>query len=116
MPLIKLQTNCEVQPAIRDELMTMLSGIAAKALGKPEHYVMVSVQPHAQMIMGGKPSPCAYFEVHSVGAITPAQAKGLSREVSDALRKRLDLSADRIYSSYHSWDGAMWGYDGGTFA
>ena len=55
--------------AASSKIVTTLSKAVAKAVGKPEQYVMVSLRADTPMCFGGTEEPCAYGELVSIGAI-----------------------------------------------
>ena len=52
MPLLKLQTSMPVGEGERDTLLKAASRVVAEATGKPENYIMVSLDEGA-FLMGG---------------------------------------------------------------
>lgn len=115
MPLLRLQLSIPLATAERAPLLARLSTEVARALGKPEAYMMVILEPEVPMLMSGTPDPAAFFELRSVGSISAAQAASLSERVSAVLSEATGIAADRVYSNYSGVPGAMWGHDGGTF-
>ncbi len=67
MPLLRIQTNQPVEQAKRQELLSIASRLVAEQLGKPEQYVMVSLEPDHSMLFAGLDSPLAYLELKSIG-------------------------------------------------
>ena len=115
MPLIRVQLATTLDKEQQASLMKSLSATVASALGKPEGYMMVVLEPGLPMLMGGQAGPAAFFEVRSVGTISGQQAAHLSDSVGALLSKATGVPAGRIYSNYTGVPGAMWGHDGGTF-
>jgi phenylpyruvate tautomerase PptA (4-oxalocrotonate tautomerase family) len=115
MPLIRVQTSASLDASRDERLKKSLSVEVAKALGKPESYMMVVLEPDRSMLMGGASGPAAFVEVRSVGAISADQAKGLSALVCRTLSESLAVPSERIYLNCQGVPGEMWGHDGGTF-
>jgi len=115
MPLLRLQTNAPLDGAVRDSLMAALSARAAQLLSKPESYLMVLVEEGVGMMLGGSNDPAAFFEVRSIGAISPDQAKALSKSLSEIIEEKIGIPAGRVYSNYAGWERNMWGHSGSTF-
>ncbi|MEE8429506.1 MAG: phenylpyruvate tautomerase MIF-related protein, partial [Gammaproteobacteria bacterium] len=53
MPLLRIQTNQPVEQAKRQELLSIASRLVAEQLGKPEQYIMVSLEPDHSMLFAG---------------------------------------------------------------
>ena len=115
MPLLRLQTNAPLDGDQTGSLMAAVSARAAQLLSKPESYMMVLVEPGVGLMMGGSSDPAAFFEVRSIGAISPDQAKALSKSVSEILEEKLKIPPSRVYSNYAGWERNMWGHNGSTF-
>jgi len=114
MPLLKIQTN---QPIDADRLKTLISKASQKVagiLGKPERYVMVSVEHNPAMLFGGSDAPLAYLELKSIG-LPESKSEEYSRALADLLNDELGLPADRIYIEFADAPRTMWGWNGGTF-
>jgi phenylpyruvate tautomerase len=87
----------------------------AKAVGKPEQYVMVIVNPRPEMTFGGSGEPACYAELKNVGQFSTAEVEALSRTLCAELGAGLRVPQDRIYIEFTNADGALWGWDGSTF-
>ncbi|MBW2732241.1 MAG: hypothetical protein JRH20_07585 [Deltaproteobacteria bacterium] len=116
MPLLRLVTNQPVAEERRDILMKRLSKSVANVLGKPESYVMITLEEKTPMLFAGSSEPTGFFEVTSLGSISAEQAQRFSAEISGILAQELNLPANRVYSKYVGWtDRQLWGFKGGTF-
>lgn len=115
MPLIRVQLSISIPQETQTALMSELSAAVAQALGKPESYMMVVVQPQVAMLMGTSSDPTALVEVRSVGSISPEQARGLSKRIGEILERSVQIGTDRMYANFTGVPGTMWGYDGRTF-
>ena len=60
-------------------IVSDLSKAVAKATGKPEAYVMISLTTDKPMSYGGTEEPCAYGELISIGGIGGEKNKKASR-------------------------------------
>ncbi|HHJ16190.1 MAG TPA: hypothetical protein ENJ80_05775 [Gammaproteobacteria bacterium] len=114
MPLLKIQTNQPVDATAQKDLAGRASQTVAELLGKPERYVMVSIEHNPAMLFGGSDEPLAYLELKSIG-LPESQTTDLSRSLCDLLKDTLDLPADRIYIEFADAPRSMWGWNGGTF-
>jgi phenylpyruvate tautomerase len=117
MPLLKIQTNAASStPEAVDELLTTLSAKLAKHLGKPESYVMTSLEADARMTFGGTFAPVCYIEVKNIGRMTPEQTKSISSDFCQEIHSRLGVPKNRIYIEFADAQPHLWGWNGGTFA
>ena len=114
MPLLKIQTNRPIDATAQKALASKASQTVADLLGKPERYVMVSIEHNPAMLFGGSDEPLAYLELKSIG-LPESQTTDLSRSLCEMLKETLDLSADRIYIEFSDAPRKMWGWNGGTF-
>ncbi len=114
MPLLKIETNQPVEADKQRNLISMASQQVAAMLGKPERYVMVSLQHNPAMLFGGSDAALAYLELKSIG-LPEAKTAELSRGLAELLNSELGLPADRIYIEFADAPRAMWGWNGGTF-
>ena len=114
MPYLMVQTNKEIEKGAGKSFITKASATVSKQLGKPEIYVMVSLQPPAPMIFSGSSEPAAYLELKSIGL--PASATtGLSAALCDLVSEELSIGKDRIYIEFANAERNMWGWNGATF-
>lgn len=114
MPMLKIQTNQAVAPDRRQALVSKASQTVATLLGKPERYVMVSLEHNPAMLFGGSDAPLAYLELKSIG-LPESKTPQLSSGLATLLHDELGLAADRIYIEFADAPRAMWGWDGATF-
>ena len=114
MPLLKIQTNAPISADKMKALATSASRAVADILGKPERYVMVSIEANPAMLFGGSDDPLAYLELKSIGL--PGNKTGeFSAALAALLSQHLALPSDRIYIEFADAPRTMWGWDGGTF-
>ncbi|MCF7970043.1 MAG: hypothetical protein K9L22_02620 [Methylococcaceae bacterium] len=114
MPFIKLRSNVIIDSAKTISIMSDLSKLLAHETSKPERYVMVDVKGDRNMMFGGSTEPLAFLECKSIG-LSPAQAKSLSKSISELLSTHLQLSAERIYIEFSHCPAEYWGWNGSTF-
>jgi phenylpyruvate tautomerase PptA (4-oxalocrotonate tautomerase family) len=114
MPLLKIQTNQLIDADRQQALISRASQAVANLLGKPERYVMVSVERNPAMLFGGSDAPLAYLELKSIG-LPESKSADFSRALADLLSDELALPADRIYIEFADAPRTMWGWNGGTF-
>jgi len=114
MPLLKIQTNQPIDAGRQQALISKASREVAGMLGKPERYVMVSLEHNPAMLFGGSDDPLAYLELKSIG-LPQSKTAELSAGLASLLNSELGLPADRIYIEFADAPRAMWGWNGGTF-
>jgi len=87
MPLIRIVTSAEPPAAAAaDALLTDLSALLAREIGKPESYVMTCLEPRARMTFGGTPAPACFAEVMNVGTLAPELTRKLSAALGDSAK------------------------------
>ncbi|MGR9045512.1 MAG: phenylpyruvate tautomerase MIF-related protein [Gammaproteobacteria bacterium] len=114
MPYLKLNTNIAIDKEQSPQLLNRLSKLMAQETGKSERYVMVELEGGKAMSFGGGTDPLAYLECKSIG-LTGAQAKSISKSVSQLLEKELRLAPERIYIEFSDCPAHFWGWNGSTF-
>jgi phenylpyruvate tautomerase len=114
MPLLKIQTNREVPPEQRPLLLQQASAKVAEILGKPERYVMVSLEHNPDMLFGGDAAPLAYLELKSIG-LPGDRTRELSAGLCGLIQEALAIPAERVYIEFADADRHLWGWNGGTF-
>ena len=116
MPLINLYSSA---PAPTQEsakqLLTSLSSLLARELGKPESYVMTNLVPRTEMTFGGTFDPVCYAEVKNIGKFKPEQTERLSGLICDLITKALGVPRSRVYIEFSDATGYLWGFNGATF-
>lgn len=96
--------------------MRTLSALLARELGKPEEYVMVALDDRAPKVMfGGSLAPACFASLKNVGTLSASDAERLSAVLCDELARGLGVARNRVYLELVNVDGALWGWDGGTF-
>jgi len=114
MPLLRIQTNRPIEADAQKSLISRASQAVADMLGKPERYVMVSIEQNPAMLFGGSNEPLAYLELKSIG-LPESGTADFSQTLATLLSEELGLPADRIYIEFADAPRAMWGWNGGTF-
>lgn len=114
MPLLKIETNQPLDTDVQTRLTGKASQQVAALLGKPERYVMVSLQVNPAMLFGGNNDPLAYLELKSIG-LPEARTAELSQALAELMNSELGLPAERVYIEFADAPRNMWGWNGGTF-
>lgn len=114
MPLLKIQTNQTLRADQQQALIRAASQQVAALLGKPERYVMVSLEHNPAMLFAGTDAPLAYLELKSIGLPTTKTA-ALSKALCELIHQQLAIDADRIYIEFADAEHTLWGWNSGTF-
>jgi phenylpyruvate tautomerase PptA (4-oxalocrotonate tautomerase family) len=114
MPLLKIQTNRPIEADTGNNLVRKASQQVASLLGKPERYVMVSLEENPAMLFGGNDDPLAYLELKSIG-LPETRTGELSQALSALMTTELGLSTGRVYIEFTNVPRTMWGWNGATF-
>lgn len=114
MPLLRILTNVPFPPEGREGLLGAASRAVAGMLGKPERYVMVTLEAGVPLIFAGSHAPCAYLELKSIG-LPEDRTAALSRALCDALGPLLQVAPERTYIEFSSAEPHLWGWNGETF-
>ena len=114
MPYLLTKTNIKMADETAAVFLAKASSQVAQLLGKPERYVMVSLEQGCPMRFGGSAEPLAYLELKSIG-LPGAETGSLSAVLSDLVHQELGIPRDRIYIEFADASGPMWGWNGATF-
>ncbi len=114
MPLLKIQTNAAYPAEKRSELLKEFSASVADMLGKPESYVMVSLEVTPHMVFAGEETPLAYLELKSIG-LPGDQTRAFAESLCTLVSNHLGVASDRIYIEFADAARHLWGWNGGTF-
>jgi phenylpyruvate tautomerase len=114
MPYLKIETNQQVDGGAIKETLQRISGFVADLLGKPDKWVMVSIDHGSPMMFGGSTEPVAYVEIKSIG-LPQDKCPDFSKDLCNFIESEFDVPADRIYIDFHDIDGKMFGWNRGTF-
>jgi len=112
MPFLKIQSNQEL--VYGDQLIARASQLIANLLGKPEKYVMITLEHNQQMLFGGSDKPMFYCELKSIG-LTKEQINEISTQLMEFLSQETGVAAERIYIEFKSVEKSLWGWNGATF-
>jgi len=111
MPYLNIVTN----QIISDEpsFLKVISQAVAKATGKPERYVMISLETNTTMVMGGNDDATAFLDYRALGL--PADHAAFSDVLCSIINDHLGIAGDRIYISMTDSERHNWGWNHGTF-
>jgi phenylpyruvate tautomerase len=113
MPLLKLETNVALSDEKKNLLLPALSKIVAATIGKPENYVMVTMNSCA-ILMSGNVGDAAFIDVRSIGGLSAGVNRQLSNKISTLLKESLGIVENRIFLNFSDIDAGNWGWNGST--
>ncbi len=111
MPLINVITS-RGDFEDSDELLQEISKELSFQTGKPESYVMTTLQTKIPMTFAGKTDPSCYVQVKSIGAIDSSR---MSAAFCKLISEKLNIPRNRIYIGFEDIPASLWGWDGKTF-
>ena len=112
MPVLQLTTNVNIDDT--NALAEQASGLTAEILGKPESYVMVSINSNADLIFAGTNDPCAHLMLKSLG-LPESETGTLSEKLCSFVEQQLGVSPSRTYIEFINPERHMFGWDNRTF-
>jgi phenylpyruvate tautomerase len=114
MPLLKIQTNVNVTDGKREALLKKTSRTVAQQLGKPEQYMMVSLEAERPMVFAGTSEPSAFMDLRAIGL--PAGKTGeLAALLCELAKAELGVAKERVYINFSDVPANLWGWNGETF-
>ena len=114
MPLLKIQTNAKMSSELQQATVKALSETVATMLGKPERYVMVSLEQNSNMLFAGTDQVLAYLELKSIG-LAEDKTTEYSLTLCQMVSQQLDVAKDRIYIEFNNAQRHLWGWNEATF-
>ena len=113
MPLLKLETTVALADDKKKALLASLSKIVAGTIGKPEQYVMVTINP-TTILMSGKTGEAAFVDLRSIGGLNNSVNHQLSQKIGALLKESLGVPPDRIYLNFTDVPAGNWGWNNDT--
>ena len=114
MPYLKITTGQFVDENARQRLLSTASKAIVAELGKPEEYMMVSLESGVLMLFGGTEEPSAFLELRSIG-LTEAKAATLPALLCGLMESGIGIHKDRVYINFTDVPPHLWGWNGETF-
>ncbi len=115
MPLIELDTSCELDAGKKQAIVAGLSRAVAEGTGKPEQYVMACVRDKVAMLMAGGAGPAALVTIKGIGGLSKTVNQSLAGKITPMLQKELAIPGDRVYITFQELDAGHWAWNGKTF-
>ncbi|KAG1364503.1 putative membrane protein [Cocos nucifera] len=101
MPTLNLSTNVPVDAVVASDILKDCTKAVAKIIGKPESYVMISINGGVPMAFAGSEEPAAYGEVISIGGLGPSVNGKLSAALAEILETKLSVDSSRFYIKFY---------------
>jgi len=114
MPFIKVETNVVIDEADIPSVTKKMSELAASMLGKPETYVLATLEPEKPLFFGGTDAPAAYVTLDSIG-LPEDRTTDFSKEICGFLASNLGIPGNRVYIAFGDIQRHLFGWDGKTF-
>lgn len=114
MPYLKLETNVAISDAKAGALLKELAAAVSRVTGKPESVVQAGIVPGMAMVMAGSDDPTAHVRVKGIG-LGEDKVGPLCEAVCSLLSDSLGVPGKRVFITFDSYKGSMWGVDGRTF-
>ncbi|KAJ3696257.1 hypothetical protein LUZ60_001634 [Juncus effusus] len=115
MPTLNLRMNVPIDAVTSSDILKDCSRAVAKIIGKPESYVMVSLNGGVPMSFAGTEEPAAYGEVISIGGLGPSVNPKLSSALAEILESKLSIDSSRFYIKFYDVQRSYFGFNGSTF-
>jgi phenylpyruvate tautomerase len=114
MPLLKLQLSTPLDAAKKKSALRDLSQLMSRGLGKPEKYVMVTID-EGEFIMAGETGPAAFADVRGIGGFSRTTNQAFSKLLGTYLGETFGINSQRVYMTFTDIDATNWGWNGSTF-
>lgn len=114
MPLLKISTNQFLDHESIGDFLKQASASVAATLGKPEQYVMISLEHNPHMLFAGSSDALAYLELKSIG-LPGDQTRQISHALCQLIDQHLAVPADRVYIEFSAPERHLWGWNSSTF-
>jgi len=112
MPLLTIKTNINLEN--KTAFAELASRAAAEITGKPESYVMVSIEDNQCLMFAANHQPCALVNIKSLG-LPEDRTSQFSEQLCEFIQSNTNISSSRIYIEFSNPQRHMWGWDKKTF-
>lgn len=114
MPYLKITTSKSIDAGQKHNLLKAASRMVASELGKPEQYMMVSVESPVQMLFADTEEPCAFLDLRAT-ELPESKTGKLSQLLCGLVESQTGIRKDRIYVTFTDIKPGLWGWNGETF-
>ena len=115
MPTLNVTTNCSVDRVVQSDFVKGASALIASLIGKPEAFVMVTLNSGVTMAFAGTEEPAAFAQIISIGAIGGDKNKTISAGLCEYLHKKLSVPPNRTYIHFVDVARSDFGFNATTF-
>lgn len=114
MPYFSIETNQTLDDTAVTALAKRASAFIAELLGKPESYVMISLEPKTAMTFSATDDPAAFVRLKSIGL--PRERCGeLSQAICAFVEREMSVPKDRVFIDFKDLERSLFGWNGKTF-
>lgn len=110
MPYMHIDTNQSCNDL--ENFIKTASQTVSLVSGKPENYVMVSLNTEKIMSMGGSTDPVAFIDYRSLGL---PDTTALSDALCQLIHNEFNIPGERVYISMTDSPRQNWGWNHSTF-
>ena len=114
MPYLSITTNVALTAEAESAFTTDVSKALSSGLGKPEAYVMVSVQTVRTLRFAASPEPAAFLDLKSIGL--PRSLEAIASSLTALAEKHAGIAPDRVFINFSDIAASHWAHAGATFA
>jgi phenylpyruvate tautomerase len=114
MPFFKIETNQKLDESTVNTLLEKSSQFISSMAGKPEQYVMVTIDHGKDIMFGGNTEPAAMVKLKSIGLPTDKCNEYASR-ICQFINDEIDVPPDRVFIDFVDLQRNMFAWNGKTF-
>ena len=114
MPYLSIKTTLDIDKSLLNDFLPKASRTVSELLGKPEQYVMVSIDTSQTMLFAGTNQPTAYLELKSID-LPEDKTSRYSEILCQLVTENFDIDPNRIYIEFSNAPRNLWGWDNKTF-
>jgi len=113
MPSLLIQTSAACDAEQAEALTAAASKTVSEVMGKPEAYVMVSLQQEQTMRFGGSTAPAALLTLRSIGL--PDDRASVAAALTTMVAEATGTPPERIFCVLDDIARTHWAMGGKTF-
>lgn len=110
MPYIEAKFTMALDEAKKNSICEKIENAVSGNFRKPKSYVMTEVKDNVPLRMNGAAmKKGAYISIKLFGSTSKNVCSICTSEISNALKKELEIDGKDVYITYHPVD--LWGWD-----
>ncbi len=110
MPYIEAKFTMPLDQAKKNSICEKIENSVSANFRKPKSFVMMEISDNMPLRMNGMPlKKGAYISIKLFGTTTKPVCSSCTSEISNILKKELDIDSKNIYITYHPVE--FWGWD-----